>query len=67
MLFRSHILLPIWISAYRYHDKLYRILINARTAEVQGDRPYSAWKIAGMVILILAIIGVIVLTQSGSQ
>jgi predicted RNA-binding Zn-ribbon protein involved in translation (DUF1610 family) len=63
----KHILLPIWISAYRYHDKLYRILINARTGEVQGDRPYSAWKIAGLVILILAIIGVIVLTQSGSQ
>jgi hypothetical protein len=63
----KHILLPIWISAYRYHNKLYRILINARTAEVQGDRPYSAWKIAGLVIFILVIIGAIMLTQSGSQ
>jgi predicted RNA-binding Zn-ribbon protein involved in translation (DUF1610 family) len=63
----KHILLPVWVSAYRYADKLHRILINARTGEVQGSRPYSPWKIVGLVILILAIIGVIVLTQSGSQ
>lgn len=62
----KHILLPIWISAYRYHNKLYRILINARTGEVQGDRPYSAWKIAGLVVLIAAIVGLLVLTQAGS-
>jgi len=42
----KHILLPVWLSAYRYHDKVYRIMINARTGEVQGERPYSALKIA---------------------
>ncbi len=63
----KHILLPVWVSAYRYADTLHRILINARTGEVQGSRPYSPWKIAGLVILILAIIGFIALTQSGSQ
>jgi hypothetical protein len=63
----KHILLPVWVSAYRHADKLHRILINARTGEVQGSRPYSPWKIAGLVILILAIVVLIVLTQSGSQ
>jgi predicted RNA-binding Zn-ribbon protein involved in translation (DUF1610 family) len=62
----KHILLPVWVSAYRYADTLHRILINARTGEVQGSRPYSPWKIAGLVILILAIIGLIVLLKSGS-
>ncbi len=42
----KHILLPIWICAYRYHDKVYRFLINARTGEVQGERPWSWLKIA---------------------
>lgn len=42
----KHILLPIWICTYRYRDKSYRFLINGRTGEVQGERPWSAWKIA---------------------
>lgn len=46
----KHILLPVWLSAYRYNNKVYQILINARTGEVQGERPYSALKIAFAVI-----------------
>lgn len=42
----KHILLPLWISAYRYEDKVFRFLINARTGEVQGERPWSWSKIA---------------------
>lgn len=53
----KHILLPLWISAYRYSDKVYRFTINARTGEVHGERPYSAWKIFFLVVSILAVIG----------
>ncbi|MBN1567763.1 MAG: hypothetical protein JXA73_07935 [Acidobacteria bacterium] len=60
----KHILLPLWLSAYRFHEKVYRIVINARTGEVQGDRPYSAWKIAAAVLAALAIVGVIILISS---
>ncbi len=42
----KHLLLPVWISAYRYKDEVYRFLVNARTGEVQGERPYSWVKIA---------------------
>lgn len=41
----KHILLPIWIAAYRYRDKSYQFVVNGRTGTVRGDRPYSAWKI----------------------
>lgn len=51
----KHVLLPVWISAFRYRDKVYRVVVNARTGEVQGERPWSAWKIAGVVLLGLAI------------
>jgi DNA-directed RNA polymerase subunit RPC12/RpoP len=37
----KHLLLPVWISAYRFQNKVYRFLVNARTGEVQGERPIS--------------------------
>lgn len=52
----KHILLPVWISAYKYNEKVYHFMINARTGEVQGERPYSAIKIALAVLGGLAVI-----------
>lgn len=51
----KHILLPVWIAAYKYRDKSYRFVVNAQSGKVQGERPYSWGKIA------LAIIGAIVI------
>ncbi|WP_417270011.1 primosomal protein N' (replication factor Y) - superfamily II helicase [Celeribacter sp.] len=42
----KHILLPVWMAAYKYRGKTYRFVVNGRTGRVQGERPYSAWKIA---------------------
>lgn len=42
----KHLLLPVWLLAYRYRDKTYRIAVNATTGEVQGERPWSWVKIA---------------------
>lgn len=53
----KHILLPLWISAYKFEDKVYRFTVNARTGEVQGERPYSGWKIFFFVTAILGVIG----------
>ncbi len=61
----KHVLLPIWVAAYRYQNRLYRILINARTGEVQGNRPYSAFKIALAIIGGLIVLGMILYAQSG--
>jgi len=55
----KHILLPVWIMAYRYKSKPYQVLVNARTGEVIGDRPYSWIKITGLVLTILAIIAAV--------
>jgi LSD1 subclass zinc finger protein len=52
----KHLLLPIWCSAYRYRGRVFRFLVNARTGEVQGERPYSPWKITFAILLALAII-----------
>ena len=57
----KHLLLPMWISAYRYQDKVFTFLVNARTGEVQGERPYSAWKIALLVLAILIVVATVAL------
>ncbi len=41
----KHLLLPVWSLGYRYQQKTYQMVINAVTGEVQGTRPWSAWKI----------------------
>ena len=56
----KHILLPIWINSYKYQDKVYRFLVNGRTGEVQGERPWSWAKIALAVGGALAVIGTII-------
>lgn len=47
----KHILLPVWLAAYKYRGKTYRFVVNGRTGRVQGERPYSGWKIAFAVIV----------------
>lgn len=51
----KHILLPVWMAAYKYNGKSYRFLVNGQTGEVQGERPWSVWKIAFVVVLVAAI------------
>jgi DNA-directed RNA polymerase subunit RPC12/RpoP len=50
----KHLLLPVWLSAYRYRGQVYHIMVNARSGGVQGERPYSAAKIALLVAGIVA-------------
>ncbi|GAA5030289.1 hypothetical protein GCM10011506_19330 [Marivirga lumbricoides] len=51
----KHILLPAYISAYNFKGKLYQFMINARTGEVQGERPWSVAKIVFAVLGAIAI------------
>lgn len=59
--------LPLWLSSFRYDDKVYRFVVNARTGEAVGERPWSVIKIVLAVLaalaLIAAIVAVVGLTQ----
>jgi DNA-directed RNA polymerase subunit RPC12/RpoP len=63
----KHILLPVYAGAYRLNQKVYQIVVNGRTGEVQGDRPYSFWKIAFLVAAILFVILFVMLLASLSK
>ena len=57
----KHFLLPLWISSFRYGDEVYRFVVNARTGEPAGERPWSAAKIAAAIVGGIALITAIVL------
>nr|NQU89801.1 hypothetical protein [Bacteroidota bacterium] len=55
----KHLLLPIWISAYKFKGKVFQFVVNGRTGEVQGERPYSWIKIALAVLAGIIVIGTV--------
>ncbi len=63
----KHVLLPVWISAYRFRKKVYRILINARTGEVQGERPWSWVKITAAILAGAVVIAGVIFAVSQSS
>lgn len=63
----KHLLLPVWVLAYRYHDTPFRVFVNAATGEVQGQRPYSWVKITLLVLAILAVIGALIAANADSS
>ncbi|KUP96989.1 hypothetical protein [Thermobifida cellulosilytica] len=60
------LLLPVWSGSYLYNGKSWQVLVNGCTGEVQGDRPYSAVKIAFAVLVLLAVVAAIVLLAVGN-
>jgi predicted RNA-binding Zn-ribbon protein involved in translation (DUF1610 family) len=54
----KYILLPIWVVVYKFKNKYYQVLINADTGEIAGERPFSAAKIIGLILAILAVGGI---------
>jgi hypothetical protein len=61
----KHLLLPVYAGAYRYNGKPYQIMVNGRTGEIQGERPYSFWKIALLVLTILVFVVILLIAFSG--
>jgi DNA-directed RNA polymerase subunit RPC12/RpoP len=64
-------LLPVWVAVYLHAGRTYNVLVNGRTGEVAGERPYSALKIALAitlaVVVIAAVIVLLVLHNRGAH
>lgn len=62
----KHVLLPVWVATFRFLGRSYRTVVNARTGEVAGERPWSVWKITGAVLLVLLLVlGLLWLGEAG--
>jgi len=55
----KHILLPVFVSAFKFKNKVYQFLVNGRTGEVQGERPYSTIKIVLAILAGIILAGVL--------
>lgn len=61
----KHILLPVYMTAYEYKQKIYHVLINGQTGEVQGKSPVSPVKVALLVALGVIIAGTVWMLSRG--
>lgn len=61
----KHLLLPVYVGAYRFNGKVFQVVVNGRTGETLGERPYSVWKILFFVLAMLTIIAALALVFGG--
>jgi DNA-directed RNA polymerase subunit RPC12/RpoP len=57
----THLLLPFYVSGFRYNGKLYHYVVNGQTGQVKGERPWSTGKIVLFALAIAAVVAAIVL------
>ena len=62
----KHVLVPVWLLKYDYGRKAYQVIVNGYTGAIAGRRPYSAWKIALLVIAIAIAAAIFFVTASQS-
>jgi DNA-directed RNA polymerase subunit RPC12/RpoP len=60
----KHLLLPIWMLAYQYQGKAFRVYVNGATGAIQGERPWSWVKISLTVLLAVAVVVIIAALKS---
>jgi hypothetical protein len=63
----KHILLPVWTAAYRYNGHSYRFVVNGQSGRVQGERPWSIWKIALAILLALTLLAGLLWLNGGGE
>ena len=66
-----YILLPVYLTAYKFNEKLYQVMINGQAGTIAGQKPVEWWKIwlaiAALLSpgLILGLVGLILLAVGG--
>jgi len=59
------VLLPVWIMAYRFGDRLYRFLVNGQTGRSTGQAPISWTKVTIAAAFVVVVAIVLVMICSG--
>ncbi|MBR1743715.1 MAG: hypothetical protein IJ733_17990 [Lachnospiraceae bacterium] len=54
----KYLLLPIWMSSFKYKDKVYQFVVNGQNGKISGDTPVSVPKV---ILTIAAVIAIIVI------
>lgn len=54
-------LLPVWMLAYTYREKVHRVLINGQTGKISGSAPFSYSKLVLVILIVAALLGLVAL------
>ena len=60
----KYLMLPIWVSSFKYNGKVYQFMVNGQTGKVAGKTPISVWKVVITIAAVLAALGAIILISS---
>lgn len=52
----KYLLMPVWISSFKYQDKVYNFMVNGQTGKVFGDYPISKTKVTITLLIIAAVL-----------
>lgn len=55
------VMLPLWVGAYRYQGKTFRVLVNGQTGKVVGDKPVDQVKVILIVLAGIVLAGILAL------
>ncbi|HBT71331.1 MAG TPA: hypothetical protein DEB37_03390, partial [Lysinibacillus sp.] len=55
----KYLMLPIWLSSFRYKEKIYRFMVNGQTGRVGGNAPISPLRVTIAVLLSLMVLAII--------
>ena len=55
----KYLLLPIWLSSFRFKEKVYQFLVNGQTGKVGGKTPISALRVAIAIALGIAVVALL--------
>lgn len=56
----KYLLLPIWVSNFKYNDKVYQFVVNGQTGKISGKTPVSIPKV---ILTVIAVIAIFVILQ----
>jgi predicted RNA-binding Zn-ribbon protein involved in translation (DUF1610 family) len=61
----KHVLVPVWLLSYDYGSRAFQVIVNGYTGRIAGQYPYSAWKIA-LLVLLAIIVAIVLVTLNES-
>lgn len=51
----KYLLLPVWISNFKYQDKVYQFMVNGQTGKISGKTPISIYKVLFTILLVILV------------
>lgn len=61
----KHLLVPIWLLVYTFGRRPFQVVVNGYTGRMAGRYPYSPWKVAFLIVLVILAIIVFALASEG--